>query len=139
MLFVLQGLLLGFLQQLGALTEESLVVKDAGEVDLLAQLHRDRALHVQQPDADQNLLVEMGLHVGELFLLDRAALQHPRLVVLLHRVHAVEQRDELGLLITRQTGRIELEITLLRLAHAPHQIEYGLLLSTYATHLRLAV
>ena len=128
--------LLGLVEHLGTLPEKALVVEYAGEVDLLAELHRNRPLHVQQTDADQYLLIQMGLHVRQLFLLDRTALQNLRLVVFVERVHAVEQRDELRLLIARKARRVELEVPLLGFTHASYQVEYGLLFSAGCIHRR---
>ena len=134
-LFVEQRLFFRFFEDLGALPEQSLVVQDAGEVDLFAKLDRNRALRVEQPDADQDLFVEVRLHVRQLFLLDRAALEDFRFVVFVQRVHAVEKRNELRFLVAGQAGGVEFEVALLRLAHAPDQVVYGLLFSSYDVHL----
>ena len=138
-LFVEQGLLLGLFQNFSRLTEQPFVVENPSKIDLLTQLHRNGSLHVEQPDTYQNLLVQMGLHIGQLFLLDRTPLQDFGLIVLFQRIHTIEQRDELGLLISRQTGSIELEVPLLGLAHALDQIKYRLLFSAYRTHVFLCL
>ena len=71
----------GFVEQFRTLPVQSLVEEDTCEIDLFAQLHRHRALHVEQPDAHQYLFVKMRLHVGQLLLFDRAALQDALFVV----------------------------------------------------------
>ena len=102
----------GFVEQFRTLPVQSLVEEDTCEIDLFAQLHRHRALHVEQPDAHQYLFVKMRLHVGQLLLFDRAALQDALFVVFVQRVEAVEQREEFRFLVSGQTGGIELEVPL---------------------------
>ena len=65
-----------------------------------------------------------ALHVGQLLLFDRAALQDALFVVFVQRVEAVEQREEFRFLVSGQTGGIELEVPLFGFTHAPNQFEY---------------
>lgn len=91
------------------------------------QLHVQRVLHLQQTDTDQDLFVKVCLHVGQLLLFDRAALQNTFFVILLHTVQTIEQCDEFGLLVAGQAGSIELEIPFFGFAHAADQFEYRFL------------
>ena len=98
------------------------------------QLHVQRVLHLQQTDTNQDLFVKVCLHVGQLLFFDRAALQDTLFVVFIHPVETIEQGDEFGLLISRQTGSIEFEIPFLGFTHATDQFKYGLLFGRYHCH-----
>ena len=63
-----------------------------------------------------------------------AALQDTLFVVFIHPVETIEQGDEFGLLISRQTGSIEFEIPFLGFTHATDQFKYGLLFGRYHCH-----
>ena len=121
------GLFAGLFQNFGTLAVEPLVVENAGEIELFAQLDRHRMLDAEQTQAHQNLFVEMGLHVGKLLLFDRTFLEHFPLVVFLQCVEAVEQGDEFGLLVAGQAGGVELEIAFFGLGHGFDQVEHRFL------------
>jgi hypothetical protein len=74
---------------------EALIIEHAGVVELLVQLNVGVLAGVVNAQAGQQLLIEVGLEVGELGALQgRYLREHPLLRVVLLRIEGIEKLQE---------------------------------------------
>jgi hypothetical protein len=118
------GHFLEAVENLEALQVEAFIVEDPGIVQLFMELDIYILFAAQEPEAGQQLFVQVGLDIGQLLLLDGGQFfEQYGLIIIADLVQGVEKLDDLEVLVGGIPPDIQLEVAFFGLLERFDELE----------------
>jgi hypothetical protein len=118
------GHFLEAVENLEALQVQAFIVEDPGIVQLFMELYIYILFAAQEPEAGQQLFVQVGLDIGQLLLLDGGQFfEQYGLIIIADLVQGVKKLDDLEVLVGGIPPDIQLEVAFFGLLERFDELE----------------